>query len=213
MADPQSYSRRVALLRELTHAMLGAKFDDRAANLKETWGRFESTNVLGQVEKFAKVAPADLQADYQWLCNTVHPSLGNFLVFSAPPFLHSTRTHMIQTVAGRSIHIESGDAIEAERTVPLAMARAAAASLRSLRITLDRALQIIDDVALTTAAPAFAREPYWRNVTRPGPYERCPCRSGKKTRWCVHKWGTAGPALESAFPPELGSETRRSRKN
>jgi hypothetical protein len=196
---PEANDRRVALLQVLTHAMMGAKFDDRATSLKATWGRFERTNVLGQVEKLAKVAPGDLEADYQWLCNTVHPSLGNFLVFSAPPFMHATQTHIIQWFAGKPIQIQSARGSDAERTVALAMARAAATSLRSLRITLDAALHVIDDVALTTGAPRFARQPYWRNVTRPSPYEPCPCRSGKKAKRCVHEWGLEGPAMERPF--------------
>lgn len=63
-------------------ALFGAKFDDRVPDEKALWGRIERTNVMGQIDKLAKATGTDLQREYQWLCNTVHPSLGNMLGFS-----------------------------------------------------------------------------------------------------------------------------------
>ncbi len=119
MANPDANHRQIQLLRALTQVLMGGKFDDRAPDLKRTWARVERTNVLGRIEKLARVAPGDLQGDYQWLCNTVHPSLGNYLAFSAPPFIHETQTHIVQWFASRSIHVQGPGGVAEDDTVEI----------------------------------------------------------------------------------------------
>lgn len=198
-SDPEALHRRLVMMKVLNELMWGAKFDDRAPELKRLWGRVERSNVLGQVEKLAKAVSGDLESDYQWLCNTVHPSIGNTFAFSAPPFMHETGTHMITWFAGHPIHIERGGEVIAETTVETATARAADVATRTLRLTLDSALRTIDDLGLTTGAPAIAREPYWRNLTARRKDEPCPCRSGRNARDCRHKWGDPAPPYPSRF--------------
>jgi hypothetical protein len=199
LTDQDAMRRRSRMMDVLNEVIWGARFDERVPELNQLWGRFKRSNVLGQVEKLGKAAGGDLQADYQWLCNTVHPSIGNTFVFCAPPFVHDTGTHMIQWFAGRAIHVERGGVIHVERTVQIATARAAARALTVLRRVLDDALRAIDDVALTTGAPAITRETYWRNIIRPERNELCPCRSGRKAKRCPHEWGDAAPTFPSSF--------------
>lgn len=200
--DAQALSRRNEMLKVLNEVAFGAKFDDRAPELKRSWGKIGRTNVLGQVEKLAKACGAALQDDYQWLCNTVHPSIGNTFAFSAPPLRHESGTHVVTWFAGRPIHIESGGEVTAEDTVERATARAAYRALDVLHLTLEAALRAIDDMALTTGAPDLAREPYWRNIRRVDRNQPCPCRSGLKAKRCAHAWGDASSAFPGSFLDE-----------
>lgn len=43
----------------------GSKFDKRAQDLAETWGKFQRANVLSQIERLAKASNRSLQDDYQ----------------------------------------------------------------------------------------------------------------------------------------------------
>jgi hypothetical protein len=185
------------LLHELHH---GAKFDDRAPEEKATWGKTSRSNVLGQIERLGKAGCVHLQSDYQWLCNTVHPSIGNKIAYTSPPLRHDTGTHAIQYYCGRPIHIQEGDgSVVADQTVGIATARGVTVAMRALRHTLDAALRVIDDLGLTSGAPALAREKCWRKIPTPRQDDACPCRSGRKVRDCRHAWGEPAPAIPPRF--------------
>ena len=74
--DRDAYRRRTYLMAVLNEVLLGSKFDEKVPGLKATYGRVQRGNVLTSIEKLAKVVGPQFQEDYQWLCNTVHPSLG-----------------------------------------------------------------------------------------------------------------------------------------
>ena len=195
------------LLQEVHH---GAKFDDRAPEEKATWGKTSRSNVLGQVEKLGNAGCPHLQSDYQWLCNTVHPSVGNKLAYTSPPLRHETGTHTIQHYCGRPTSIrESDGSVVADQTVGIATARGVTVAMRTLRNTLDAALRVIDDLGLTSGAPALAREKVWRRIQALGQNDPCPCRSGLKVKKCRHQWGGSAPAIPQRFcdgnlpPPSL----------
>ena len=194
----QECGKMSQLRKVLVEVSWGAKFDNRVPELKEVWGHYERSNVLGQLDKLAKVAGSQIQEDYQWLCNTVHPSLGNTFAFCAPPQMHSTGTHVITWFCGRPIHITGGGETVAERTVQRATARGAARALAVLQLSLDAALRTLDDMALTTRVPVIVREQYWRNL-RPSRHGLCPCRSGLEARRCRHAWGEGAPPFPSTF--------------
>ncbi len=202
------FAKRTNLLRLLQEVHHGAKFDDRAPEEKAVYGKTLRSNVLGQVEKLRKAGCPHLQSDYQWLCNTVHPSIGNKLVYSSPPFRHDTGTHIIQYYCGRPTSIQKSDgSCVAEETIGIALARGVTVAMRTLRHTLDAALRVIDDLGLTSGAPALAREKCWRKIAAPGENDPCPCRSGLKVRECRHEWGEPAPTIPerfscgSMFPP------------
>jgi hypothetical protein len=199
-SSPEALARRQRMVSLLTELTWGAKFDERAPRLKETFGRVSRSNVLGQVEKLGKAVGDELQEDYQWLCSTVHPSLGNTFAFSAPSLVHDTHTHMQTWFCGVPIHIAgpSGES-SAERTVQVATARGAVMALTTLRVTLDAALRVIDDVGLTTRAPEVSAQGYWRNLERGERNDSCPCRSGRKAKRCIHEWGVKGPDVPKGF--------------
>lgn len=188
--DSKALERCLQLMTALGKVMFGSKFT-RSQELKATFGRFERTNVLGQIDKLAKRRAQTLTEDYEWLCNTVHPSIGNAFVFGGIWLHHSTGTNAEAWFAPKSLCLvdQDGDAEQIDRPVQSALARASAIALEVLSETFDDALHVVDDVALTTRAPELARRPYWRNIRRPGLYDLCPCRSGKKVKWCRHVWG------------------------
>ncbi len=190
LSDSESFDRRDELLAVLEEMTWGAKFDERAApDLAETWGRTKRTNILGPVEKLAKAVAVDLQSDHQWLCNTVHPSVGNTIAFSANPLRHETGTHFHYLYAGQPGAYPDRDGVGTDAIIEKAVARAATTALTVLEASLDAALRVIDDLGLTTNAPMVTRERYWRNVTAGGRNEPCVCRSGKKVKQCAHRWG------------------------
>lgn len=116
--------KREALLKLLIEVHFGGKFDERAPDEKELWGQVQRSNVLGHIEKLGKAGCSKLQSDYQWLCNTVHPSLGNMFAYTAPPQRHNTGTHLIKFFCGRPIHVVGSDGTVADdRTVQIATAR------------------------------------------------------------------------------------------
>ena len=180
------------LLNELHH---GAKFNDRNPDKKTAW-TVPRTNVLTQLEKLGKAGLASLQADYQWLCNTVHPSVGNKLAYSSPPLGHDTKTHIIQYYCGSSAYVEKSDgSVIEEQTVGFATARCVIVALRVLLLSLDAALRTLDDIGLTSGAPLLSKERCWRKLPALGKNDLCPCRSGLKVKLCGHTWGKSAPEI------------------
>jgi hypothetical protein len=67
-------------IREIYKMMWGAKFDRNVPELAKRWAVFPRTNILSHIEKLARATKEPVQEDYQWLCNTVHPSVGGWLL-------------------------------------------------------------------------------------------------------------------------------------
>jgi hypothetical protein len=110
---------------------------------------------LTQIDKLARVTDYPLQHDYQWLCNVVHPSVGGFAVFSDPPISDDRETHALirisKEVRRNKLHLE--DAPETGSVIiEEVLARMAILAVEVLEKTLDGALRVIDDIALTTKA-------------------------------------------------------------
>jgi hypothetical protein len=180
--------------------MWGAKFDDKVPDLARAYKLLPRTNVLGLIEKLQRATDDTVQRDYQWLCNAVHPSIGGMLAFATPMMAHDTGTHAFQFVAPLATHIESSRGIiYSEKTIDAAIARSATLAVMVLLETLDVALRIVDDVALTTGAPAMASFTYWRMVSQDARNALCPCRSGRKAKHCPHEWAEEPPRVIEQF--------------
>jgi len=203
--DDEDLNRLREIWRLLSQATVGSKFDDRVPRLQREWGVVGRSNVLGDVDKLSKVYPGTLQEDYQWLCNTVHPSLGNMLAFAEPWFEHPSRTFISKHFAARpsppppEAIPESPEAFDQLFLVQKATVRAADAAINVLVATLDASLRVVDDVAITTEAPPASRTGYWRQIRTPERNDPCPCRSGRKSKLCSHRWGTRGPEFPFMF--------------
>jgi hypothetical protein len=201
--EKKSLRVRLQFIERLNEAQFGGKFDDKVPELAEAFGRRPRANVLGAVEKLDKASSGHLYADYQWLCNTAHPSLGTALVFSAAPLTHLTRTHGLRILAESPIWIdfEPGfdDVAYVTESIPSAVARCAVAALEVLTEVLDAALRVIDDIGLTTDAPAMADFDYWRPLRPTGRNTLCACGSGEKTKHCIHEWRGTSPTVPERF--------------
>lgn len=192
---------RTSILSVINTATWGSKFDERAPELNASWGHIPRVNVLNHVDKLSKVVGGNFQNDYQWLCNTVHPSIGNTLAFVSPLMVHETRTHAKSWMSPQLLQVTSTDSqrVAVERTVHDAIACAATVALRVLFATLDSGLRVVDDLALTSGASNLNPDAYWRKLIDVGRNERCPCRSGRKRKSCRHVWGEAGPDIPRSF--------------
>jgi hypothetical protein len=211
--DAAAIATRQKFISRLNEVQFGGKFSDKAPEAADVFGRQPRGNVLTAVDKLAKHYPGDLQTDYQWLCNTVHPSLGTAPVFSAPPLSHGTGTHVQRWFAGvplrlESLNTDSFDEEEfVERSVLAATARASVAALHVLTVSMDAALRVVDDIGLTTGAPALADFAYWRALAPGATNEACPCRWGQKAKSCIHECGESAPGVRETFtnPVEPGT--------
>ena len=221
-------NHRDVLTVEINKMLWGAKFDSKTPELERTYGRIPRTNILTQIEKLSRATNLPVQQDYQWLCNAVHPSIGGMLAFAAPMMGHATNTHafqwvceaptsfynaklsrdkhhvLVDTARLKDLGIEpalntSSETIFREATIHNAIARAASLAVEVLEKTLDGALRLVDDVGLTTNAPAMATFPYWRNLTRKYGSRSCPCRSGLKANQCLHRWSDPVPEIANRF--------------
>ena len=180
----------------------GGKFDKKLPNLAEQFRELQRTNILTQIEKLDRVTDSSIQGDYHWLCNAVHPSVGGLLAFASPMLVHKSRMCAFQTIAPFPISIQSNRNPEeriVEETIETALVRAATLAVDILTRTLDDALKIIDDVALTTNAPQMASFGYWRMLAQKGQNSLCPCRSGRKVKHCQHRWIDDPPEVVDRF--------------
>ena len=185
---------------QLWQIQYGGKFDEKVPDLKKIFsGALERKNALSHVARLAKAVDGDLQSDYQWLCNTVHPSIGATLAFSTPLQRHKTRTHSVAWFSASPLEVSTEDTVLREEVVESAMASAMKVGLQVALSTFEASLVLVDDVGLTTSAPSMATFPYWRSLT---PSERnapCPCRSGKRSKSCGHQWASPGPSIPTRF--------------
>ena len=194
-------SRFIDLLNEV---QFGAKFSEHVPETQAVFGRHHRSNVLSAIQKLAKRHPGSVQDDYEWLCNTAHPSLGTALVFSGPPLVHDSRTHLQRWFAGVPLEIDGpgfDDALFIERSIPSATARATVVALEVVTATLDAVLHVLDDIALTTQAPTYADFSYWRALKAGERNALCACRSGRKTKQCGHHWSDPAPTVPTTFLP------------
>jgi hypothetical protein len=207
LGESDLWAGRNALLEVLQEITWGSKFDgDRAPDDAAVWKQ-SRTNVMGQVDRLAKATDMALPSLYQWLCNTVHPSLGTTYLFGGPILGHKSRTHYQRYWADSGVHVENlrTGAQTREDKVETAIAQVAVLSLEAFCAAWDAAVRIVDDFALTTRSCEVIREEYWRKLIRGERNSPCPCRSGSKSKHCEHRWGDHGPEMPSDLGVRLGA--------
>jgi hypothetical protein len=157
-------------------------------------------NVLTQIAQYAKrVVDVDVAADYEWLCNTVHPSFGTTFVYSTLPLAHVTGTHIDRVWSATPTRVVHQGTSSGPGEVESTIARSAITSLANAVTTSKAALRLIDDIALTTRAPTMYTRPLFRGLLRVNRNETCPCGSGLKAKHCIHEWGQAAPSFPDVY--------------
>lgn len=204
-----AFQERLSLLKILTDATMGAKFDDKAPGLHETYGRIKRSNVLTAVDKLSRAYGPTWQEDYQWLCNVVHPSVGNYLSFASPFMGHESGTHFVGWFSGGTLALVSGEVSKRQEDVSRAIRRAIDRSAAVLLAAGDDALRVLDDMALSTRAAEISTFDYWRAIRVRDKQAHCPCRSGQRAYRCRHVLGEPGPRVRpvSGDPAEGGATT------
>jgi len=171
-------------LRAWTYEVIGAGRFDAEGATKTVAERVKRVNVKTHIQKLAKLGFPDLIEDYDWLCNTVHPSLGATFAFSGEVLERVPRTEVLVSFAEHPA--ASFPDRELDTTIANIIQRASAVALRVATVALDGALRVIDDLGLTTQAPPIATFDYRRRISAPGRNDPCPCRSGRKSKLCIH---------------------------
>jgi hypothetical protein len=179
-------------LREWCYEVLAGGRFDTDSWAKATAERVKRTSVKTHVDKLAKLGATHVLEDYDWLCNTVHPSMGACFAFTGPYVEREPKIEALITWAQYPRHsFPANDLIDV--TIADVIRRASTLALRVARVSLDWALRIIDDIGLTTKAPDLARFESWRQLPAVRRNEACPCRSGRKAKDCLHEWHRPGP--------------------
>jgi hypothetical protein len=156
--------------------------------------------VLTYVDKLAKAfSNIDIQSQYQWLCNTVHPSCGGTFAMSTPLLSHASNTHAFAWFAPFPTHTKSSAGQTSERRVQEAIANCAVVAVQVMGQTLDDSLHVIDDLGLTTGLAKMATFKYWRQLQVATRKQMCPCRSGLTFEKCHHRWGEPTTPITAGF--------------
>jgi hypothetical protein len=202
-ADPLNRPRAVreALAPVLLHAALGSR-------MKTSHEKLQATNVLTLVQKLAKATADDRFTDwYDWLSDAAHPAFGARIAFASPPMAHPSRAVAIRSYARSPMSLEgNGERRLLEPTIAFAIADATIAAGKVINDVLQQALNIVDDVGLTTEAATLTLRAYWRNFTPVRGKRPCPCGRGPSSA-CGHRWGE--PAREIAIPGTQDTATQR----
>lgn len=165
----------------------------RIADIVEQHPSVQRTNVLTLVAKASKKHEmCDLPQQYERLCDAVHPSWGASECFwqeaGQAPDLPQVRVLLNRESLGYLASVEDNSPKFGSR-LPLVIFEASTWSLRRLVADLESFSMLCRDICLTCRIYALANMTYWGVVKPSGPYERCACGSGRKSRFCSHVFG------------------------
>jgi hypothetical protein len=180
--------------------LFGGKFkgdipDDIAVLVRELP---ERKSVQTPIDRLSKM-DSSIATTYDLLCNTVHPSVGGTYSYLA----------LITQPGPGEVQIDfqqrrlDGESANLDDVLTTAIKTGILRGLHWITETLDGALRLCDDIALTTRVCHVAREPYWRAVIASDRNSQCVCRSGRKSKSCRHEWGSdeyAQPWLDEESP-------------
>ena len=180
-------------VRDLLHPLLAqTAFGSRG--VAEVRGLRPATNVQTYVDKLAKASgEMEFLRWYAWLSNAAHPAVGSRIAYASQPLVHETDTVVRRRFTRRPTSIQG----KTEGLDFLIAHQSADATISAVKVGLPllwKALEIVDDVGLTTHAATFTEQIYWRNLKPVRGNRWCPCGKG---RWksCQHDWGSPAPEI------------------
>jgi hypothetical protein len=134
-------------IRKLTAELIGGGKQFKSDDLTPI---SERKNVQTSIDGLYKKNIADVRVEYDWLCSIAHPSLGEAFTFAGPG--EARRGQLLSQFGRRPLEaFEDDDHVDT--TVRSHIDQAAVTSLNAFVEFLDRAIRLIDDIALTTNAP------------------------------------------------------------
>lgn len=119
----------------------------------------ERKSVQTPIDRLTRVDPS-VGRTYDLLCNTVHPSVGG--TFSYLAAMGQIGPGEVQ-VEFRQRKVD-GQRVETDDVLTAAIKAGIVGGLHWTTESLDDALRLCDDIALTTRVCHIARTPYWRSI-------------------------------------------------
>lgn len=186
-------ANRPQAVRELLHpVMVQSAFGSRG--ITESTNLRPATNVQTYVDKLAKeTGEPQFLKWYTWLSNSAHPAIGSRMAYASQPMVHPTGTVMRRRFSRRPTSI-NGRSEELDFLIAHQCADSTVAAVQVGLSLLSQALEIVDDIGLTTGAATLTNHTYWRNLKPVRGNRECACGKGK---WpaCQHWWGEPAPAI------------------
>ncbi|QEM25589.1 hypothetical protein D6M20_01845 (plasmid) [Rhodococcus qingshengii] len=185
--------KRPLAVRELLHpVMVQSAFGSRG--ITDSTNLRPAPNVQTYVDKLAKeTGEPQFLKWYAWLSNSAHPAIGSRMAYASQPIVHTTGAVMRRRFSRRPTSI-NGRSEELDFLIAHQCADSTVAAVQVGLSLLSQALEIVDDIGLTTGAATLTRHTYWRNLKPVRGNRQCPCGKGK---WpaCQHRWGGPTPAI------------------
>jgi hypothetical protein len=144
------------------------------------------TNIKTCIDHLAKSEPSAWKL-YEVLCNAVHPSVASTITF-----MQSVEAVALGESHNRFVREGVGVSGLSGQTVSTLTAtfEAVELAMQVLQQSLDDALRAMDDICLTSRIGDYKAATHWRSIRSAVRNDRCPCRSGRKSKDCPHQWGT-----------------------
>ncbi len=179
---------RAVLYKAATQVLWGT----RLSSILKTSPEDQRTSILTLVQKAQKRHQLPgLMADYEVLCDAVHPSRGASECFwieaGRAPDLPQVRVLLgadaVGWLSAPKDPIKPGSPL-AEKIISCS-----AWALERLAIDLPSFAQTCRDLCLTARVYLLSNLDYWEIVSPSGAYQLCACGSGRKTKFCGHRFG------------------------
>jgi hypothetical protein len=150
-------------------------------------------NVLTFIKQTEQRLPRPgLMADYDVLCDAVHPSWGsNELFWREFGLNEELRQYRVLLQYHSPGHISTEDSLEIRPGSVLSRVILTESTWALSRLVADlvRFQGLCNDVCLTGGVHILSDRKYWGAVSPTGLYEPCACGSGEKTKFCRHLFG------------------------
>ena len=179
---------------ELKKGTLQMGIGTRLPSILKSGSGPERKNVLTFVDRAESVLERPgLRADYDVLCDAVHPSWGSNECFWRESGRGKELSAQLRVLVSKEaigwVDACDRDAIRPGSPLAYVVLKASEWALRTLVTELRSFDRLCRDLCLTARIHRLADLTYWGVVAPKAPYEACSCGSGEKTTFCPHTFG------------------------
>jgi len=191
--EDEAMSVRAELIKGTEQMAMGT----RLPSILKSGHRLQRKNVLTFVDQAESILERPgLRADYDVLCDAVHPSWGSNECFWRESGRGNEMPESLRVLVSKDA-IGWGDACDRDGIrpgSPLAgvVLQTSEWAMRTVVTELRSFDRLCRDLCLTARIHRLADLSYWGVVAPKAPYEACRCGSGEKTKYCSHTFGGAG---------------------